>query len=551
MKKGILAVSIVLIVCIVIGVLLSSGLIGKVSGIVNAEDYGLIKNDINAAAKNTKALNRLIKSAVSSTKINFSNGTYYFAADYLGGIKINNKKNISLCGDNTVFVNTTFSPLDVKTTNYNKSNILHLSKSQDITISGITFDYAAHTNVCGEVIKSDNISTYFKVYDSFLAGENAAEGGETVTRVNIFSKDNAPINEVWFDEAVGKKLETTETKNVFKINGFKANKGEKVCAVFSSGTYSCPTIYVEHTSGLSFCNVTVNSSPSAVLYAPIGNADFSFDAFNVAPKSDENLFASNSDCIHIKSLGGNLSLKNCNFSFIGDDALNIHCIAAKITKKKSEDNSITLQLASAGISMPSGWASVGDEIEFFDFALNSIATAKVKKVKKDTLILDNIPQGVNAGAYVQNISKSPTVLVEDCTVDTGRARGILIQTKNVTVKNCTFKNLSLAGVLVAPDLTNWYELGPTDNLSIENCRFVNCNIRQPGADFGAITVALGHDGDAVKNSKFVHKNILIENNTFENCFANAVYATNVGGIKIQANQFNGHKVVLNKCEEIK
>ena len=541
-EKKVLLVAII-IFCIILVIALGVMLRCK-KGTIDATQYGLVANDISAATENTKKMNKLISSAGNNSEIVFTEGDYYFAGDYSRCIRLHNKKNLTIKGENTCFINTTFSPYEKSVLKYNFSNIFSIENSENITISGINLDYDAVTNVCGEVVKTEGQNIIIKPFENFT---NIELDGVFVTRINTFSKDGTPIDEMWFDETVGETLKTTEN-GLLKVKG-SAKKGEYVSVVFSSGTYACPTIFVMDTKGLAINNVNVYSCPSAVVYAPGGNSDFSFDNFNVQPKTEQNLFASNSDCIHIKSLGGNLTVKNCNFKGIGDDALNVHCIAAKVAKVKKDKNSVTLTLAREQGELPNSWLKSGDVLEFFDRSLKIIGTAKVKSVRGGVITFDELPEKINVGYFVCNASQLPSVLVENCTVESGRARGMLIQTPNATIKNCTFKDLGLAGLLVAPDIENWFELRPVFNMLVEGNTFINCNTRQPNSAFGAISILTNHDSVLNKTVGYIHKDITITGNEFKNCKAKIITAYSVDGIKIKDNLYVDGDIVLQKCIE--
>ncbi len=507
----------------------------KIEGIIDVSQYGVVSGSKDASSDNLRIVNKLIRRADESATVVFGEGTYYFDTDIFGGISVKNKKDITINGKNTVFVNTSYSPIVADIESYNKSNIIKIIDSENVTISGICFDYINHTNASGVINDCVDGYTYFKLFDEYLSNEkNPIEGNEIVYGVNLFDKEGIPQREFWFDNKIKNAFQAADKENgIFKISGNYGNCGNNVCVRFTSGQYACPTIFVQGTSGLCIENTTVYTSPSAVVYAPCGNSNFTFSNFSVKPKNRV-LFASNEDCIHIKGLKGSLKLTDCTFEGIGDDALNVHSKAAVI--KEIDGNIITASEGNSDTDINDMWAKKGDEVEFFDKSFNSFGTAKVVGIKNGKIKLDNIPPDVGRNCILQNVSFNPDVTIDNCVVNRGRARGFLIQSANANITNCTIRNVGLSAILAAPDINSWYEVGSVKNLNIFNNSFVNCGTMQTSHSSGVVTVSLNHDGMAVPETEAVHGNISINNNIFKNTLTTKeIYIRAAENVKINNN----------------
>jgi hypothetical protein len=57
-------------------------------------------------------------------------------------------------------------------------------------------------------------------------------------------------------------------------------------------------------------------------------------------------------------------------------------------------------------------------------------------------------------------------------IQNARARGVVCKTVDATIKNCTFRNLAAAGVLMSVE-TTWGESTVAQNITVENCYFEN------------------------------------------------------------------------------
>lgn len=496
---------------------------------INAADSGVIAEDAAAAEQNTKKLNALISGAKEYTEIFLPAGRYYISSSD-GGIKLSQKSNIVIRGEKCELINVSYNPKEVKNADkYLYSNFFIIDGCRNIRLEGIAVDYASHTSADGVITEVKDGKTVFSVFDEFVGGDkNPLEGGEFIASV-LIADDNGFTDEYWPQDAV--LLEKSGGEFSVPVGIGKA--GDKICCRFSSGTYASPVVYINNTSGLTVTDFTCYSCPSAVFYAPYGNSDFCFSEININNRpGSEKLLASNEDCIHIKGLSGSLFVTDSVFSGIGDDALNVHGSLAVINK--TAENKISVLRGIDKGSLGNLWAVAGDTVEFFDGSYNSIGTAVVKSFDGKNLYFDALPDGAAEGNYVQNLSFCPDTVIKNCRIESGRARGLLLQTKNAAVTDCTFKKLRLPAILISPDFDYWYEGGYSDNILIQNNAFEGCATAQALKSFGVITVSACHELNTLPaNHRDYHKNISIVANSFSDCPAQSVFAQSVVNLKTE------------------
>ena len=513
------------------------------NGTIDVTKHGVVANDRNSADENTKKINRIIRNAKKGDTIVFPKGDYYVASTQTsGGLTVYKKSDITIKGTDACIINTSFSPYyAAQPTHYMDSNIFVIRNSDSITLEGISVDYDQHTNISGVVVETADGQLALKAYKEYISGDNAVKGEEYITSVCIFGEDGNPTNEVYLSET--KLLQAIDAKNgIFALPTDICKAGQQVCIRFSNGSYSCPAISMSNVNGFTARKVWVRSCPSASVYVMEDNENFTFDGFKVAPEEDsKNIYASNEDCIHIKGLRGDLKLYDCEFEGIGDDALNIHSLAALVEERN--DNTVKIVNGRTHEKF-NNWASVGDTIEVYDDGLALLGFAKVVKVKGNSIELDSVPSGTTANAILHNSSRSPNVTVDNCTVKRGRARGFLIQAKKATITNCTFESLGLSGVLIAPDISNWYEMGPCEEATLTGNTFRHCCTRVDSEYGGAVTVALNHDLAAATSNSKPHGTITVTGNKFENCCTNAVFIQGAKTAKVTDNDFGTHKVQI-------
>lgn len=493
---------------------------------------GLVAGDVAAASANTLALTGAISSAKESTTLLVGEGTYYFSGVSLFGnqftIAVNGKKDLTIRGQagKTLFVNTSYSPKErCNPDTYQASNLLLINGSEDIAIEGIAFDYLSPTNLSATVVEVSTSGNYTILRP--LDANDGVTGGEYVFCVNLFSADGKPKSEQWM--ASGNPSELTAVGDgTFRLSGVFGSVGDSACARFTSGTYASPLLYVQDTHGLKVKDCRVYSCPSATVYAPGGNADFTFERFFIGNREGEhNLFCSNEDGIHIKGLRGTLTIRNCGFEGMGDDVLNIHSKAATVSSVS--ENTVTAKDGRSGGALDKNWAQVGDTVDFYSKNLVKLGSAVITQINNSALTFDALPGGVSAGVILQNVSNTPTsVTIFGTSVVRSRARAFLLQCPVASVTNCEIRDTALSAILIAPDIGQWYEMGPTREVLIENCIFAGCGT----SSHAAVAIRACHDDASLTSiSAPLHGNVTILGCAFSDCVI-CIYARRVENLSI-------------------
>ena len=493
---------------------------------------GLTADDPTAAQANTMVLNAAIAEAEQGTVLQVAGGTYCFSDVSAYGARIAltlyGKKNLTIRGaaGDTLFLNVSYSPKEKCNPDaYMRSNFFVISGCEQIAIEGITFDYLAPTNLSAEVISVSESENYTLLRP--LDANDGISGGEYVFCVNLFSADGMPISEYWMDAADPACL-TAMGDGTFRLSGNFGSQGQLVCARFTSGTYASPLLYVENTDGLTLRDCRVLSCPSATVYAPGGNANFCFERFSIGCREGEHtLFCSNEDGIHIKGLRGTLTIRDCHFEGMGDDALNLHSKAAVVLSVAGQ--SVTAAEGRTKGTPEANWARVGDRVDFFTPQLVRLGSAVITAIDGAHLTFDVLPAGVGVNTVLQNVSNAPTsVVICGTTVKRSRARGFLLQCPVATVTDCHLENTALSGLLIAPDVGQWYEMGPAQNITVENCTFSHCGT----AANAAIAIRANHDGTALSAvASPLHGSVTVSGCSFSDC-AVAVYARRVQALTV-------------------
>ncbi len=502
---------------------------------LNVTKHGIIPNSQDSAASNTRKMSSLLRKAKSGDVIFFPEGDYYFESRF-GCLNLSGAENITLEGENATVINSSYDPtLKRNISSAGKSVTVNLTDCSNITFKNLSFDYARYTQVCGKVASVSAGRTIIELDERYLNGESKIPltGDEYIMAVNVLDPDGNVISDHY---ASDEGFDALLAGHMYSIKGSFGSKGDTVIARFTLGTYASPTIFAASAKDLKFENVRSYSSPTATFYATLDNENFTFDGFNIAPpEGAEWLWGTNVDSVHIKGIRGKVTLKNSTFRGLGDDALNVHSVAPKVTGISGD--TVSLEYIYGG-DADSIWSREGDVIEFYDSSFKLLGSATVKKPKKGKLTLENISGEIKEGCFARNRSTSPELEIENVTVDGGRARAFLIQVPNATVKNCRISDLGLAAIIIAPDTRYWGEMGPSENVVISGVDIENVCTMKNAACLGAIFVSNSHD--TAIESEMLHGTVKINGNTFTDVNAPALYAIYTEELEFTDNELSGN-----------
>ena len=474
----------------------------------------------------TATIQKAISSLKKGEKLTLSDGVYYIDDT----ITIKNKEEITLVGNNTTIIR---KGIDTSSATAQNCPIFYLDNCKGVTIKGITVKYDAVTSVSGTVVASDAAqgSVYIKPHD----GINPT-GKEVYGAINSFDDQGNPdmtfekYNETGF-------AQTLMSNGNICISGLNYNEvnalKENTLVGLRASMMSDGVVAISNCTDTVFEDFVVRNSFSGVFFATGRTFNLTLRRVDISPENDNSYFSSNADGLHVASMGGKLTVEDCNFVKLGDDCVNVHGMAYSVTKLNG--NQLTAYMERYDTNMLGDWADKGDQIEFYDKAtFKLLGTAKIKKINKMTgdLTFDKLPEGVSEGTVMANKTLHPEVMISGCTVKSNRARAFLLQTENATVKNCNIEGTRLAAILIAPDIKYWYEMSPGRNINITGNTITNCG-KAAGA---AIITHASHDMDSNYPAD-VNRNITVEGNTFNSC-PSAIKATSVNGLKFNNNILN-------------
>ena len=146
---------------------------------------------------------------------------------------------------------------------------------------------------------------------------------------------------------------------------------------------------------------------------------------------------------------------------------------------------------------------------------------------------------LSEGDILANASYYASVHIDGCTMRCTRARGLLVQSQNVLIENSYVYGMSLAGMLFAPDVHFWGEVGPCRNVEIRNNVIEYCARIDSSENQGAIIFNTSHNNTTGNLPAGVHANISIHSNRFLDIPGSGIYVCSAKNVHIEDNVFSG------------
>ncbi len=501
--------------------------------------YGITPS---AGVECSAKLQAFFDSAKENAQLILAPGEYYLE----NRIVLENFRNVSILGYGAKLV-AHFDQTDP----YTFQACFSFQNCENLSLEGFLLTTDNPANTAGRVISIDKEKL---AMDILLEDGFTLTGNERIFAVDSFDEGaSGPNWHVYFADDGGQKGKGYRYKRISEkvirmfcwpstgVQILDLTPGERLCMRHS--LYPINQMTFRDCSNVLLQDITVESSPgeSCAIYPRC--KDFTFKRFAIRlPAGSKRIYASNADGIHITGLGGKLTVEDCVFENLGDDALNVHTTGGVVTAVEGDVIHCTLgdRLGSVGQPLDPDWAETGDTIAVYHGnTFVKMGSVRVVAFEVDRLQFADATCDIMPGDMIANMAFCPDTVVRNCKVHGTRARGILFQTHKVLLENSVFSDISNQAVQITSDMTRWSEMCPCDEVTIRNNVFyrnglTNKNIRSAG-----IAVGIGHGSncyDFVQNNG-VHGNITITGNRFYELKDAAIFADRVRDLTIADNEF--------------
>lgn len=454
--------------------------------VYDVADYGITPS----GSENSSAMASLLATLaqVSGPKvIHFPAGTYLFSTPF----SLVNQKDLSLVGEDTLLSFTSWA------------GYLKATSSSNLHVEGLRFDMTPSPTIAGtiaSVSETDTTATIaLAIPDEFdltnllyTAWENGQKScsymecyydGASQAFVpkldgNLFynspsSSANKGIASLSYD-AGNRQLSIVLNKS-FPYDAYQTPSiGTAVSFAYTMydnhGFYfrGCENVYFEH--------VSVYTS-GGMGFRIDGGKNFYLNHFSFAPKEGSSrIMTATADIIHSACQEGDLLISNSTLSSSHDDALNIKSFYGRISSVSNALKEIRVDQTQSEVSLA---FAAGDKIDVYDPSSMALVDSFLVQSASGAgtsydLVLDHRPSLLSEGLLVGNDTKSVHFVLDNCLIENKRNRGLLLQSRRSAVKNCTFRNVIMGGIMVFSVGDQFKEAIVPEDITITSCKFLNC-----------------------------------------------------------------------------
>lgn len=491
---------------------------------VNASDFGMS----TAADDNYSAFCKAIEYCKANPNITLKvdGGKYYFRTDK--SIMLDGLKNVLIDADGAQFI-------------FENPNYFHIVNCDCIEIRGLGITWNLDVSRLASLVKIRNASKESHSFELEFTELNEVSADIPIMAFTKYdpetltpgTRQDFKENYVYQFPGSIKTVEKTG-HNVLKVthDGSLDNYTDGEVYLLRHHVYGGNSFNVYNTSDITFSGIK--------LYAVAGmgwlieNRSEHFQllgcVIGLDPEHDDNRISTTADGVHIANTNGKFRISGCDFSFMGDDDVNVHDNIATVTDKLDEK---TVEIYTNANNFAAGDTAIFSSKDFDRLGFS----AEVTSVKGKKLTFDKeLPDYIVKDCIVSNGSiDSGNYVISGNYFHENRARGLLLQSNNGLCENNRFYKTMANPIKVIMDISSglWLEGTGVNGLVIRNNSFVECNVVEWSAQ---ISISTNIDGKSADSTLFY--NITVENNSFDNFYGRLVDASNVSNLKICSNRVN-------------
>ena len=184
------------------------------------------------------------------------------------------------------------------------------------------------------------------------------------------------------------------------------------------------------------------------------------------------------DCMHFGDNRGSISIVNSSCEGMGDDGLNVHAyyfnctqIVNSSTAVISLTHSTWLDTLAVGVGTHMAFARA--ESPFVAYQRLRVAALQPNSDSSFLFTFESSLSRVQVGDVVY-VADAPSLLLSNFTVASNRARGVLLETRDVSIDRCLFRYTSGPALLFQPSFY-WEEAEPGSHVRVTETVFEGCN----------------------------------------------------------------------------
>jgi len=502
---------------------------------IKVKDFGAIPND---KKDDTPAILSALKACKNKAnpKLIFESGAY----DIYGSQK-NSRGNFDPSITIENIDNLTIEGNGAELIGHDYSTMFHFVNCTNVTVNNLTIDWDPLPFTQGKVVQVDSGYIDIEVLPPFVA----KPGLQTQAILGYDLKNNRMSRKIT-DHYQLNYRKTTEVVRPGIMRLFVGYKDRFAGVMPTIGNYIIARHHVYGYQAYEFTkcanvqleNITIYSSPGmGVTGKECRNISINHLKVMIRPGSGR-WMSSTADATHFRACRGSLTMTNCLFEGMGDDATNVRSSEYLLVAEQLSVNKVKLKTGNhyGGKPLP---PQTGDKLELSsgNVPLLPYSTLTVRSVDttedgKALIVgfLENLPQNLQIGDIAGNATSCPILRIQNCVVINNRSRGFIIKTRNAIIEDCTFQDITGCGIALETDINAWWEAISASDVIIRNNRFVNVKF-EPGYLHGVIEF---HTMSSAIPAG-VYREISIENNIFLGSTGNILKIGSADGVDIKNN----------------
>lgn len=497
---------------------------------------------------------RLTEEAGDGAEIVFERGTYLFAGEntvrrryVISNTVDTDGQSVSIVLENRRNVTLDFQDSVLLFTGWQMP--LVLDGCRGMTVKNASFDWKTPTAAEGIVTDADHAHVVLHinnevfphtVRDGELFFTEAFREALPAWAAMEYDKDTLRVRKGagdTFPETYVKEID----ENTVEMNAFFAvppEKGNYLALRFGERNHA--GVFCQESSDIRFENIRVYNSCGIAFVCQFCE-NVTMNGVSVVPNEARGRFVSSAhdDAMQFSNCKGQILIENCRFRGMFDDSVNIHGTSTVITHVSGRTvKGEFRERDSAGFAR---YARPGDRISFMDRrTMDSFASAEVEafrltdRTRFEITFRTDLPGSVQADAAMENLTNTPDVRIESCSVGSARARGILISTPGKVVIADNVFDTSGSAILCSGDANGWFESGACTDVTITGNVFTE-HCLSSNYQFCEGIISLFPVIREPWNSSGFHRNIRITNNHFSVSDRRVLYALCVNDLVFSDN----------------
>lgn len=355
------------------------------------------------------------------------------------------------------------------------SNFIILYKSTNVTIKNMVIDFEEEMHSMGTVtaVNADSFEcTVHPGYDMKYITQLAA----------IMEYDPAtkrPLKHGSDENGIGLEVKHLGGRQLRCFTKWKTVMKAGSWVLLRQRAREGVVFYSHANTNMHLDNITIYRAPG-MNFIVSNSRGVKLTRLTIKPRQGASPYQSTgADGLHLSGNMGDLLVDRCHLEGMGDDGINLKTGLYLTIKEIIDSKTVLAQhnLKYGDVPDPGDVMELLPQEDLIKIGSMKVAEAKLldggmHRVSFET----DMPAQVAVGQLLGNVSRCCKATIRRVTVKNNRARGMLIQNHDTLVEDCRFENCTMGGVWVFNEIYFFYESIAPRNVTVKNCKFKNIGL---------------------------------------------------------------------------